>query len=56
MKNTGSIFAFEKDPSRFQTLEKLTKRAGCTSNENASFLKHKHLLNRKGNRYPIQAG
>jgi 25S rRNA (cytosine2278-C5)-methyltransferase len=31
MQNTGSIFAFDQDEKRLQTLVKLTGRAGCKS-------------------------
>jgi putative methyltransferase len=31
MKGTGTIYAFEKDPKRYQTLSKMMKLTGCSS-------------------------
>ena len=31
MKNSGCIYAFDKDARRMETLKKLTAKAGCTN-------------------------
>lgn len=41
MKNTGRIFAFEKDTHRYKTMLNLVTKSGCSNIElkNADFLK-----------------
>ena len=34
MKGTGTVFAFEKDTRRFNTLSKFMRLSGCSSNKN----------------------